>query len=37
MGSNSNIKKDVAAWTRAMNRKIEECGGFDAYEKWKRK
>lgn len=37
MGSESNIKKDVDAWTKAMNRKIEECGGFDAYEKWKRK
>ena len=29
------IKKDKEAWTAAMNREIEQCGGKEAYLKWK--
>ena len=31
------IKKDKQAWLRALNQKIEECGGKEAYEKYKNK
>lgn len=35
--SKQKIKKDEAAWKAALDQEIEECGGIDAYNKWKNK
>jgi hypothetical protein len=35
--SKQKIKKDETAWKAALDQEIEECGGIDAYNKWKNK